>query len=42
MLSFLMGQGDMQSSDWVDVFGSIVVVEDVMAGRVGIDLCLNH
>ena len=37
MLLFLMEQRDLQSSDLVDIFGSISVVEDVMAGRIEID-----
>jgi HTH-type transcriptional regulator / antitoxin HigA len=42
MLLFLMEQRDMQSSDLVDVFGSISVVEDVMAGRVRIDRSMSE
>ncbi len=37
MLLFLMEQQDIQSSDLVNIFGSISVVEDVIAGRVQID-----
>jgi HTH-type transcriptional regulator / antitoxin HigA len=42
MLLFLMEQRDMQSSDLVDIFGSISVVEDVMAGRVRIDRSMSE
>lgn len=42
MLLFLMEQRDMQSADLVDVFGSISVVEDVMAGRVQIDRAMSE
>jgi HTH-type transcriptional regulator / antitoxin HigA len=42
MLSFLMEQRDMQLSDLVDVFGSISVVEDIMAGRVRIDRSMSE
>jgi HTH-type transcriptional regulator / antitoxin HigA len=37
MLSFLMEQRDMQSSDLLDVFGSIEAVVAVLAGRSQID-----
>jgi HTH-type transcriptional regulator / antitoxin HigA len=42
MLLFLMEQRDMQSIDLVDIFGSISVVEDVMAGRVQIDRAMSE
>jgi HTH-type transcriptional regulator / antitoxin HigA len=42
MLLFLMEQRDMQSADLVDIFGSISVVEDVMAGRVQIDRSMSE
>jgi HTH-type transcriptional regulator / antitoxin HigA len=42
MLLFLMEQRDMQSADLVDIFGSILVVEDVMAGRIQIDRSMSE
>ncbi len=42
MLLFLMEQRDMQSSDFVDIFGSSLIVEDVMAGRVQIERSMSE
>jgi HTH-type transcriptional regulator / antitoxin HigA len=42
MLLFLMEQRDMQSADLVDIFGSISVAEDVIAGRVQIDQSISE
>jgi HTH-type transcriptional regulator / antitoxin HigA len=42
MLLFLMEQRDMKPTDLVDIFGSISVVEDVMAGRVQIDRSMSE
>jgi HTH-type transcriptional regulator / antitoxin HigA len=42
MLLFLMEQQDLKSADLVDVFGSISVVEDVMAGKVQIDRSMSE
>lgn len=42
MLLFLMEQRDLQSPDLVDIFGSILVVEDVLAGRMRIDRSMSE
>ena len=42
MLLFLMEQRDLQSADLVDIFGSISVVEDVIAGIVPIDRSMSE